>query len=67
MPRAKRTPRLARLRRRVHILNSIYGLLVQGVDGLCTRVLLLEQRDHDQARDVEEQLEREYFALEAGE
>lgn len=67
MPPKRRTPRLTRLRRRVHILNSIYGLLVQGVDGLCARVLMLEQQDHQRARDMEEQLEREYCTLAEGE
>jgi len=67
MPRTARKPRLTRLRRRVQILNSIYGLLVQGVDGLCVRVLMLEQEAHEVSRDVEDRLECEYRALLAGE
>jgi vacuolar-type H+-ATPase subunit D/Vma8 len=63
MPRAKRTPRLGRLRRRVQILNSIYGLLVQGVDGLCVRVLDLEREQHRRARDVEDELDQEATQL----
>jgi vacuolar-type H+-ATPase subunit D/Vma8 len=66
MPRAKRTPRLGRLRRRVQILNSIYGLLVQGVDGLCVRVLDLEREQHRRERDVQDELDQEaeeVFAL----
>jgi vacuolar-type H+-ATPase subunit D/Vma8 len=68
MPRSvKRPPRLIRLRRRVQILNSIYGLLVQGVDGLSARVILLEQEAHERSREIEQQLEREYEALSSGE
>jgi len=67
MPPKRRAPRLARLRRRVHIQNSIYGLLVQGVDGLCARVLMLEQDAHQHSRDIEDRLDGEYAALLEGE
>jgi vacuolar-type H+-ATPase subunit D/Vma8 len=66
VPRVKRVPRLGRLRRRVQILNSIYGLLVQGVDGLCVRVLDLEREQHRRERDIQDELDQEVaevFAL----
>ena len=63
MPRTTRKPQLTRLRRRVHILNSIYGLLVQGVDGLCARVLDLERAQHRLDRDVEDELDQEVGQL----
>ena len=61
--RRKRTPRLGRLRRRVNILNSIYGLLVQGVDGLCARVLELERMQHRHEREIAAELDLEAAAL----
>jgi len=64
--RPRRTPRLARLRRRVHILNSIYGLLVQGVDGLSARVLDLEREQHRHEREIAAELDLEAESLTTG-
>lgn len=64
MPRKpKRAPRLKRLRKTVKKWNSLYGLLVQAIDGVLERVLALEVRQHDDDRDIERRLETEASEL----
>ena len=54
---------MGRLRRTVNKWNGLYGLLVQGLDGLSARVLGLEQRQHDRDRAIEAELDREQQQL----
>jgi hypothetical protein len=64
VPRAKRrAPRLTRLRKTVRKWNMLYGLLVQGLDTMSARVLGLEQRQHDDDKEVARRLDDEVAAL----
>ena len=63
----RRAPRLGHLRKTVRKWNMLYGLLVQALDTLGGRVIDLEQRQHDNDKEMQRRLEAEATELlEAG-
>ena len=59
----RRAPRLARLRKTVRKWNMLYGLLVQALDTIRGRVIDLEQRQHDDDKEIQRRLEAEAVEL----